>query len=360
MTRPTRPNADLRSFATSAARARRGFTLVELLTVMAVIAIAFGLAVGSLQRTGKAGALDGATRLVRSHLTRARMLAISGGALSRVRIDAAEPEKNLRARVTTEFTRAAGTWHFEDRTATKALYGENMFSTVIGAVPIEDGSFRSGVDLFAAARIVSPTLDEAPTFDPTRGFAFFCDVFPSGAGPIVRFGKPAGGGDAFLLSYAEDGSLTAEVGLVFDPALETQQKIDRRRTLKTRPGVVEKNAWARVGLSYDGVTIELFAHGVAEAIVQETRDVEVASGSALVFGGGFAGRFDEAEYFTTSAPEVVEFESGVDLSGATSVVVRFGRDGRLNEKFHAAPVVAKLVLDGDSAAVAVDVSGIVR
>ena len=53
---------------------RGGFTLMELLTVMALIAIVFGLAVGSLARSGKAGALEGAARLARSHLLRALSL----------------------------------------------------------------------------------------------------------------------------------------------------------------------------------------------------------------------------------------------------------------------------------------------
>src|SRR5262249_26348888 len=75
--------------------ASRGFTLIELLTVMAVISVVFGLAVGSLARSGKAGALEGAARVARSNLMRARMLAISDGALSRVTLLRAEPEKRL-------------------------------------------------------------------------------------------------------------------------------------------------------------------------------------------------------------------------------------------------------------------------
>ncbi len=340
-------------------RGRSGFTLMELLTVMALIAIVFGLAVGSLARSGKAGALEGAARLARSHLLRARMLALSGGALSRVEIRPANPETGVRAALVTEFTRAAGTWHFDDPQGFTAMAGEGVKSKLIGAALVKDGTLGGGVEMTAASKVVSPPIEEAPSFDPTRGFALYLDVMPASGGTVARFGEPNGGRESFVLAMDDDGSVSAEIEMKFDAAYEAAKQKGRRVKLKTGAAVIEKGVWSRIGLAYDGVTAELFVNGVAEASAAEARDLEVAPGSALVFGG-FSGNLDEAEYHTATAAEVKDLEAGVDLDAATPMVFRFDREGRLNALYHTGPAFAVLVLEGRRETVTVDPSGIVR
>ncbi len=332
---------------------------MELLTVMALIAIVFGLAVGSLARSGKAGALEGAARLARSHLLRARMLALSGGALSRVEIRPSNPEAGVRAAIVTEFTRAAGTWHFDDPQGFTAMAGEGVKSKLIGAVLVKDGTLGGCVEMKAVSKVVSPLIEEAPSFDPTRGFALYLDILPASGGTIARFGEPNGGRETFLLALDDEGSLSAEIEMKFDAAYEASKQKGRRVKLKTARGVLETGVWSRVGLAYDGVTADLFVNGVAEASATDSRDLEVPPASTLVFGG-FSGNLDQAEYHTASAADVKDLEVGVDLDSPTPVVFRFDREGRLNELYHTGPASAVLVLEGRRETVIVDPSGIVR
>lgn len=347
----------------TAARARAGrggFTLMEMLTVMAVLAVVFGLSVGSLARSGKAGALESSSRVARSHLLRARLLSLSGGSLSRVEFRPADPEKNERASVTTEFTSQVGTWHFDDdEKGLFTLAGGGVRSKVFGGTFTSDGRLRGALELNPMTRVVSPPVEEAPTFDPRRGFLLRMDVFPASGGTVARFVPEKGEGEAFVLRIDDDGSLSAEIETIPDPVYEAQTKKDRRVKLKTAPAVIEMRQWSRVGFAYDGVTAEIFANGVSEATAEDARDVAVAPASCLIFGG-YTGYLDEAEYFTTTAPERKEFEAGVDLESKAPLAVRFDRTGRLNENFHRAPFAVTLALEGRRETVSVDPSGIVR
>jgi prepilin-type N-terminal cleavage/methylation domain-containing protein len=343
----------------AAARAG-GFTLIELLTVMGIIAVVFGMAVGSVARSGKAGALEGAMRVARSQLMRARMLATSEGALSRVSFRPRDEEARRPAAMIVEFTNAAGTWHFDDPPGIKALYGEHMSSTVIGGAFVLDGRLRGAIELTQASRVVSPSLDRAPTFNPARGFSLHMDVLPTGPGTVARFGQTAGSRSAFILRIEPEGAVSAEMDMIFDAESAASQKREKILKLKTPPAILELKRWVRIGLVYDGVVAEITVHGVSEAAVAESRDLEVPPESALVFGAGFGGLMDEAEYYTTGAAETIPFEAGVDVETKTPIVVRFDRDGRLNDKFHSGPVTVPFLLEDRRESTTVDLSGVVR
>ncbi|HYC76156.1 MAG TPA: prepilin-type N-terminal cleavage/methylation domain-containing protein [Planctomycetota bacterium] len=343
---------------------REGMTLLELLVVMAIVATMFGVAVGSVSRTGKAGALDGAARTARAYLKRARVLAMKEGALSRVTFTPADPERRRNAGFATQFTRVAGTWHFDDPAGARALGGEQTWATVYGGAPEPDGRLRGGLRMTAASRVVTPPLTEYPGYDPSRGFSLFLDIRPDEAGTIARFGEPLGSTSAWIFRLESDGSLTAE--------LETTQAFDaaasggdarkpRTVALKTGSDVIERGQWARVGLVYDGVTAEIVAHGVSEASALEARDLDVPPGGALILGGGLAGVIDEAVYQVAEAETFTDMEGGVDLAPQQGpVTVRFDRYGKLNEKFHDGPVAISLVHEGRTTTVTVEPSGVVR
>ncbi len=327
-----------------------GFTLMEVLVVMTIISVVLGISAGMLARAGRAGVLDGAARVTRVALQRARALSRTEGILSRVTLTPFNEKTGRRANIAASWSRIAGSWHFDDTGPDLGLGGNQIFARIVGGSPC-DGRVRGGVRLVAAGRISAPSILEAPTHDPEHGFTIELDIKPDGAGRVVAFGGGTQSGvSSFAIHVDDDGSLSAFV---------TTQPEGYVAKLKTSPGVIEMGEWARVGLFYDGVDVALTAHGVIEARVQEVRLVEVPPDGALTIGG-FSGIVDEVLYRTASEDEPFELEPGVDFKFTAPLTVRFDGEGRLNERFHRERVTIQLTHEAKTATVTVDLAGVIR
>jgi prepilin-type N-terminal cleavage/methylation domain-containing protein len=325
-----------------------GFTLVELLVVMTVLAILLGLTAGALTRAGKAGVLDGAARVIRSGLHRARGLALAGGTLSLVTVTPPPAPAGGPIVVTTQVSRIAGSWHF-DGESDVGVGGDGATLQFFGAVS-GPGFVRDGIVMTPASRAVAPAIDRAPKQDPGLGFSLDLMIRPEGPGTIAQFSAPDGDTVSFRLRLNDDGSLAAEATVI---AEQTDL------SLQTRPKVIEMGQWARVAIVHDGVELQVTAHNVVEARVLAQARVDVEPDGALRLGG-FAGTIDEVVYRTVGDTDPFEVDGQITTSLTRPVVIRFNRDGRLNERAHAEPVEVPLSHESKTVTVTVDLSGVIR
>jgi prepilin-type N-terminal cleavage/methylation domain-containing protein len=323
-----------------------GFTLLELLVVMTILAVLLGLTVGGLARAGKGGVLDSAARVLRSGLHRARAVALAGGTLSFVTVSppAAPGGPGF---VRTLVSRTAGSWNFDGDDP--SVGGDGSTVRLIGASAVP-GRVRNGLSLTPVSRVLGPSLDRAPTHDPRLGFSVEMWIRPTGPGPIAKFGGADGDSAAFALRLNEDGSLAAEA---------TVRAENSSVKAETRPLVIEMGQWARVGVSHDGVEFAITAHNVVEARTPDLHEIDVPQDGALQVGG-FVGIVDDVVYRTVSELDPFEIDRQVSVDLKYPTTIRFNRDGRLNERFHAEPVVIPLSHEGRAVIVTVDYAGVIR
>jgi prepilin-type N-terminal cleavage/methylation domain-containing protein len=326
---------------------RSGFTLLEVLVVMAILAVLVGMTTGALQRAGRGGVLEGAARVVRSGLERARLLAIRNSTLSRITV--VPPSATAPAgRVLGQVSRVAGSWQFDE--ADPAVGGDGATLRIFGATTTE-GVVRTGLLLSPVARVQGPPISAAPAQDPRYGFALEMRIKPAGPGTIARFGSDTGESGSFLLRLNEDGSLAAEATVRAEKATLNAQ---------TRPKVIEMGQWAKVAIAHDGVELTVSAHNVVEARTPDLHELEVEPSSSLVLGGGFSGAIDEVVYRTVGDLDPFEIDRAVDVKLTYPTSIRFNQDGRLNDRFHAEPVVIPLSHEGRTVEVTVDLAGVIR
>ena len=326
-----------------------GFTLVELMVVCAIMAVLMGMGAGALSRVGLSSALDGGDRMVRSALARARSTARDQAALSSVAIVPATATHD--ARIAMALTRDAGTWHFDHSDGALLMAGHNNVSRLSGASLEPGGTVRSCARLNGG----SVVCGDSPYYDPVRGFAVEMDVAPDADDRgRIRAGTLASFGQAFSLEITEEGGLRAQV------TLQPQGEVVE---VKTIPGLFAPWRWARVGLTWDGLDLTVYAHNVLVAAKSALPNLLVPPGrdAHLTFGGGgFEGRIDEVVYRTVDEEQVEELDGAVEIPLQAPLLVRFDADGRLDPRIHDAEVVIPIEVEGERREVHIDLSGVVR
>jgi prepilin-type N-terminal cleavage/methylation domain-containing protein len=323
----------------------RGFTLIEILVVMSILAVLLGLTAGMMQRASKAGVLDGVGRVVGKALERARMLAMSRNTLSRITV--VPPAQGQAGQVTMQVGRIAGSWQFDE--ADPAVGGDGSTLRLLGAAP-GPGFVRTGMVVTSVSRISGPPLNRAASHDPRFGFSLEMQIKPDSQGTIARFGPDTGDSGSWALRLNDDGSLAADA---------TVRAENATLQVQTRPKVIEMGQWAKVAIAHDGVELTIAAHNVIEARVADLHEIEADPAAALVLGG-FSGTIDEVVYRTVSDLDPFEIDRQVTVSLNYPLSVRFNQDGRLNERFHTGPVEIPLSHEGRTVTVTVDLAGVIR
>jgi prepilin-type N-terminal cleavage/methylation domain-containing protein len=326
-----------------------GFTLMEIMVVMSILAVLLGLTAGALQRAGKSGVLDGAARVVRSALERARVLALQKSALSKITIVPGKQGAPFTPpQIRMQVSRVAGSWHFDD--ADPSVGGDGATVTLLGAGPAE-GWVRSGMQLTPISRIRTAPVSRAPTMDPRFGFSLEMMVRPDGPGTLAAFAGESGDSSGFALRLNADGSLAAEA---------TVRAEKGSLSVQTRPNVIEMGEWVKVAIAHDGVELTVSAHNVIEARAPDLHEVVTEPGDALVLGNGFSGVIDEVVYRTVSDLEPVNVDQQVEIGLNYPTSIRFNQEGRLNERFHSAPVAIPLTHERRTVTITVDMAGVIR
>jgi prepilin-type N-terminal cleavage/methylation domain-containing protein len=330
-----------------------GFTVLELLAVMAVLSIIMGLSVASLNRMGKGPALEVAERQVRMALMRVRTASREQAALGDVLF---VPGDAPSIRISQ--TRDAGSWHF-DEDKSRQLGGRNNFAVIKGGAIEEGGTVRRCVTVGAGDTVVCDTV---AGYDPVRGFDISLDVRMESD---ARGGVVCAFGDTFSLELSDVGGASATL---------TLEGSSEATTLASEKELLVPGTWCRLRLTFDGFEVHLYVHGVLEAsksVVSENepgpRRVESPDKQArLTFGSKtFSGSLDEISYRTVEDEEIhllADGHEGLDFALQSPLRVRFDAQGRLDPRLHQEEVLVKVlqVESGITRQVSVDLTGVIR
>jgi prepilin-type N-terminal cleavage/methylation domain-containing protein len=330
-------------------RRLRGFTLVEILVTLSIIAFLFGIGISVLSKMSNLHAFDASVSQVKSLFRKARNFAKVKQAPSIVVV---VPQKNA---VYAKGLSTVGLWHFEDL---PDLSGNGEL-TAVGARGIN-------------AEVINA--------DPCRGYV------QQG----LEFGTDANlEGRNSYLSVSSDDVGGAPLGLVISMWIYpgdfwsqrfvttydvTHDGFNSCYPAQTPDGVVRPNAWNHVEIYYDCRRLVITLNGVPYSSDEPSRRFSLyftieyeqtparemskeflknafpekihPSDAPLMISGlkdSFYGRIDEVHVQAFIAPEVYRL-SRVKLKGRERVI-HFTPQGRLDGEYHPRPVVIELTDD---------------
>lgn len=292
-----------------------GFTLLELLTVVALISVLMGLGVGVLQRGSND--LSIALSIVRDQMRLAANTAVANGLPTEVHI--ANEEPGMATRVHVRVLEPVGFWHLEsdERWINAALRPELTGSVEprgrFGEARRPDPESRSSLLTVSAGREGVFYLD--------RGFAFRLELLLEGreSMAVAKLGR------AFEIDL-EDGLIpTARVTLA-EPGPRPGTVVVVRGQRPLRTGV-----WVTLEVVHDGRVLSLLIDGEevaresarGEPFRQPSDLLEVSIGSAPILG-----LVDEIQLLAYEASEEQSLPTSVQLQDLQGPV-RFGRRGEL-------------------------------
>ncbi len=338
-----------RATTRGARRPLRGFTLIELIVVIGLIAVLLGMGVGMVARI-KVGD-RAAVGIVENVLRSAHNSAVAGDAGARVVIDV--PGRTLQA----FGLKVVGTWHFEDLPIRGAFGVEGVS---LGGELVPNG-FTGHALSFAGqpsrSRVEIPVqLD--PAFDLRRGFALSCAVrtSTSDGGTLLSVGESMG------LATTEGGGLRAW----FAPEI-LEEDGERRRggrvVLATEPGLLRPGHWSQVEVQYDRSTLAVLVDGSVVAHLAESAPVWTVEGPLVLSPSGspFPGAIDALVVAAVAGEDRRELPQGVEFDAAGPRQIVFAAGGVLDRAVHREPVRVGLKFDdGREAKIQVNLHGTVE
>ncbi|MFO0984942.1 MAG: LamG-like jellyroll fold domain-containing protein [Planctomycetota bacterium] len=306
---------------------RNGFTLIEILMVLALMAILLGVSAGALTRAVPANQLT--TYQIRDAVRRARNFAIKEGSPAFVLLEASD-EHDLGPTLTTGGQRAVGLWHFED--ASLMGYPGPGLGAGFELVPV--GVIGRGLQL-VAEKPSYLDLGHASAFDATDGVA--CELFV----------KPYSPGARVLLDKGKSYSLTLDNELRphAHVLLRTEGDVARDPGKRLEVELEEPlplHRYTRLGMSFDGQTIELYVDGRLRnhGRLPARKAMLPDPGAALMIGKvqePFAGEIDEVRLAVLVLEHAQRLPNVLRL-GRPRTEIRFESSGKLDRLLHSGPV----------------------
>lgn len=316
--------------------AKRGFTLLELLLVMALLGTIMGIGLGTFASfdPGRRAARG----LVANALRQARNEAIAHRAPARVMFDP------VTRTVRSEGSTVAGTWRFDTPDLVGARDVNGLPWNFPGTFLTDDGFVGRALDMDLGQRGAKITFDlsEDPLFRIRRGFRISCALRPK----VLKASKVLDYGGIVEMETYADGSIGFSV---------LTRRIDElgRATpgeavkVRTAPGAIEAGRWSQIELRYDGRWLSALSDGVPVAMREESRelwDVE----KPLVIGGSrdaYNGQLDDLVVVAAREGEEFILPPSVEFRAKEPFEVRFDEGGNLDPVAHARPVEIGLLFD---------------
>ena len=328
---------------------RAGFTLIELIVVMGLMAMLFGIGVGMLTalNPGKRAALG----LVQNMLRSARNNAVARSAPARVRLDPASGE------IVAMGMDVLGTWQFE----TLGLDGSSGDDGVCtGGVLLDDGFLGKALSFEGApaGSHAEVALQENPSFDLREGFMLQCALkleSPDG-GRALDVGRAAG------IECRSNGSLRAW----FRPQVTSASGVASSGgivAVDSEPGVWRAGYWMRVEVTYDRRILRLALDGVEVARAASAEPVWKIE-APLMIGDArapFPGAIDALSIYAVVDSGKAVLPRAVSFAPDVPREIVFSADGSLDRELFSAPLSIGLEYeDGAKARVIVNVYGTVE
>lgn len=290
---------------------RRGVTLIELMVVLSVIAIVFGIGLAFLTSASRDLEFRSTVGQVRTLLRYARSEAIAQHSAAYVEIDPVAREMRAVTK------RPIGLWHFEDDACTGA-FGHH--GKVSGGELVR-GKLGSALSL---GRKNSVDCGELPLFRPDQGILIEAWLLLNSAEAQSLFTCEG----MYGLRVAKDGGLAGEAG-----GKETDAEGVR----------VPVGRWFEAKLVYDGKIVLLKQDGqVVGASEDDGKAGELVDRGAHFFIGGgdlgMDGLVDEVRVSAILPTETRHLPEGISIEGDAPVQVWFDERGRLDRGHHSGPV----------------------
>lgn len=309
---------------------RRGLTLLELLMVMTIVGIVFGLGLGAVSSMDPGKGAD--AELVRGALRSARANALAERHPAAVEVST-DPE-SLRTSLVVRRMRTVGTWHFESPNGrgTSGLSAE----PTRGADQVDDGYIGRAVGLFgnASDARVEIALHTLSRFDVRDGFSFelMARREDDSGGTILRLGRRT---PIANLEATERGGLLAWVVPTYADSLG-REKAGGRVDLRLPEGTLELDRWTRLTFIYDGAHVRLLVDGFLAGITECVGPLPRLD-EPLVLGGQpspFQGTLDNLVMRTTDISDPLPLSKDAQWPEDLPRRIQFDADGSLDAQLH--------------------------
>ncbi|MBL8857818.1 MAG: prepilin-type N-terminal cleavage/methylation domain-containing protein [Planctomycetes bacterium] len=307
---------------TVARQTHEGFTLVELLIVMSLVAIVLGLGLGVFANLDVGGRV--AVGSVQDVLRAAHNWSVARSAPARVVID------SRAGTLVAQGHQVVGTWHFEDDSFRGAF---GIDGVRFGGEIVADG-YQGRALSFAGepprSHVDFPVhLD--PSWDLADGFSIRFALKPADerGGTLMNVGGAVG------IETTGDGAIKA-----FFFAQRTDDETSKGRggrvTIATQPHVLAPKRWSQVEVLYDRERFAIRVEGQTAVFVTESAPVARLEGPLVLSPSqnAFPGAIDALVVAVVVSDEPVQLPAGVALAADTPRAVVFQAGGGLDRDVH--------------------------
>jgi prepilin-type N-terminal cleavage/methylation domain-containing protein len=331
-------------------RGARGFTLVELLLVMALIALILGVGVGMFTRLDLGDRV--AVALVQDALRSAQNFAVARSAPARVRLDAAH------GTIVADGMLVVGTWHFESFPPSGAFGIEGAAQ---GGHLVDDG-FQGKALSFAgepARSHVEFPVQDLSSWNLHEGFQLRCALRPTkdGGGAVLALGETLG------LETTANGGVRAW----FAPEVREEDAATVRRgpriPIDAPPETLVPDRWMVVEIQYDRARFRLLVDGAEAASVAESSPVSRVDAALVLSPANRAwpGAIDDLSVSASAARDESRLPKHARFASGTPAEIRFAPGGGLDRDVHHGPVELALEFDdGRRSSISVSLFGTVE
>ena len=311
-----------------------GFTLIEMLVVLSIIAVLMGISVGALRHATPARVL--ARHSILDALRQAKLFSVPENAPATVRLEAGPDQPPT---VTAIGKKTVGTWHLEGTD----LSGFPQAARGEGVEDVEGGVLGKAVQLASNA---ASWIDFGKSSSFATPYGVACELF-------VRVDEPRSQsllaqGKSFVLRSEGDGEVTLQVRLLDKD--EKGEPRDAFASIGSERPVLVPHRWVKIAGGFDGLSLRLSIDDavVGERLLQKPLPYAMDPDATLVLGSfdqpaGFA--VDELKWAIYMG-ETQDLRD-VELTAPRSLV-RFGPDGALDPQFHQGPAVLQFQIPGST------------